>query len=125
MDFTLEAVAPVPVLNRNGQFQTVEFVVDTGFDGFLALPAELIQRLGLEPYSSSEVTFSSSEVTFANGQRELCNTWHCRIRWHDQPRDIVIFESRGEVLLGMALLEGSQITIQARVDGAVVIEELS
>ena len=118
MDFTLEAVVPVPVLNRNGQFQTVEFVVDTGFDGFLALPAELIQRLGLEPYSSSE-------VTFGNGQWELWNTWHCRIRWHDQPRDIVALESRGEVLLGMALLEGSQLTIQARVDGAVVIEELS
>ena len=118
MDFTLEAVAPVPIMNRNGQFQTVEFVVDTGFNGFLALPAELIQRLGLEPYSSSE-------VTFANGQRELCNTWHCRIRWHDQTRDIIALESRGEVLLGMALLEGSQITIQARVDGAVVIEELN
>ena len=118
MDFTLEAVAPVPLLNRNGQFQTVEFVVDTGFDGFLALPATVIQRLGLERYGSTR-------VTFANGQQELCNTWHCRIRWHDQPRDIVIFESRGELLLGMALLEGSQLTIQVRVDGAVVIEELN
>ena len=118
MDFTLEAVAPVPIMNRNGQFQTVEFVVDTGFDGFLALPAELIQRLGLEPYGNSD-------IAFANGQRELWNTWHCRILWHDQPRDIVIFESRGEVLLGMALLEGSQIAIQVRTDGAVVIEELN
>ena len=117
MDFTLEAVAPVPLLNRNGQFQTVEFVVDTGFDGFLALPGELIQRLGLE-------RDDNLEITFANGQREWWNTWHCRILWHDQPRDIVIFESRGEVLLGMALLEGSQLTIQARIDGAVVIEEL-
>ena len=117
MDFTLEAVVPVPVLNRNGQFQTVEFVVDTGLDGFLALPVELIQRLGLE-------RDDKLEITFANGQRELWNTWHCRIRWHDQPRDIIALESRGEVLLGMALLEGSQITIQARTDGAVVIEEL-
>ena len=83
MDFTLEAVAPVPVLNRNGQFQTIEFVVDTGFDGFLALPATLIRRLGLERYGSTR-------VTFANGQQELCNTWNCRILWHDQPRDIVI-----------------------------------
>ena len=118
MDFTLEAVVPVPVLNRNGQFQTVEFVVDTGFDGFLALPATVIQRLGLERYGSTR-------VTFANGQQELCNTWHCRILWHDQPRDIVIFESRGEILLGMALLEGSQLNIQVRTDGAVVIEELN
>ena len=117
MDFTLEAVAPVPIMNRNGQFQTVEFVVDTGFDGFLSLPAELIHRLGLEPYGNAD-------ITFANGQRELWNTWHCRIRWHDRPRDIVALESRGEVLVGMALLEGSQLTIQVRTGGAVVIEEL-
>ena len=117
VDFTLDAVAPVPVMNRNGQFRTVEFVVDTGFDGNLTLPADTIHRLGLEP---AESVF----ITFANGQQERCNAWHCRILWHDQPRDIVIFESRGEVLLGMALLEGSQLTIQARIDGAVVIEEL-
>ena len=117
MDFTLEAVAPVPVMNRNGQFQPFEFILDTGFDGFLALPPELIQRLGLEP---AESVF----VTFANGRRELWNAWECRILWHDLPRDIVIFESRGETLLGMALLEGSQVNIQVRIDGAVIIEEL-
>ena len=117
MDFTLEAVVPVPVMGRNGQFQTFEFVLDTGFDGFLALPAELIQRLGLEPAGDFE-------ITFANGQREVWNAWHCRILWHDQPRYIVAFESRGESLLGMALLEGSQVNIQVRIDGAVVIEEL-
>ena len=117
MDFTLEAVAPVPVMNRNGQFQPCEFILDTGFDGFLALPAELIQRLGQEP---AESVF----VTFANGRQELWNAWHCRILWHDLPRDLVIFESRGETLLGMALLEGSQVNIQVRIDGAVVIEEL-
>ena len=117
MDFTLEAVAPVPVMGRNGQFQTIEFVLDTGFDGFLALPAELIQRLGLE-------RDDSIDIVFANGQSELCNTWYCRILWHDQPRDIVAFESRGEALLGMALLEGSQVNIQVRIDGAVAIEEL-
>ena len=117
MDFTLEAVAPVPVMGRNGRFQILEFVLDTGFDGFLALLAELIQRLGLEP---AESVF----ITFANGRRELWNAWDCRILWHDQPRDIVAFESRGESLLGMALLEGSQVNIQVRIDGAVVIEEL-
>ena len=67
VDFTLEAVAPVPVMARNGQFQTLEFVLDTGFDGSLTLPAAVIQRLGLERYGIAG-------VTFANEQRELCST---------------------------------------------------
>ena len=117
VDFTLEAVVPVPVMDRNGRFQTIEFVLDTGFDGSLTLPAAVIQRLGLERYGTAG-------VTFANEQRELCSTWQCRILWHDQPRDILVFESRGEALLGMALLEGSQVNIQVRIDGAVAIEEL-
>lgn len=36
----------------------------------------------------------------------------------------VVFESRGDSLLGMALLEHSAVTIQVRTDGEVVIEEL-
>ena len=36
----------------------------------------------------------------------------------------VVFESRGDSLLGMALLEHSTVTIQVRTDGDVVIEEL-
>ena len=117
VDFTLEAVVTIPVMDANGQFSPIEFVIDTGFDSYLSLPPERIQQLDSEPAGKID-------VTFANGQTEEWNTWRCRILWHDRPRDVVIFESRGESLLGMELLEGSRVTIQVRIDGEVVIEEL-
>ena len=43
VDFTLEAVVVVPVMDGNGQFRPVEFVIDTGFDGYLSLPLAPIQ----------------------------------------------------------------------------------
>lgn len=43
VDFTLEAVVVVPAMDGNGQFRPVEFVIDTGFDGYLSLPLERIQ----------------------------------------------------------------------------------
>lgn len=117
VDFTLEAVVVVPVMDGNGQFRPVEFVIDTGFDGCLTLPPGVIQELGLE-------LTGSAGVTFGNGQTEDWPAWQCRILWHDRPRDAAVFESRGESLLGMALLEHSAVTIQVRTDGEVVIEEL-
>ena len=42
--------------------------------------------------------------------------------WHTQRREVEIVETDGEALLGMALLLGSQISIDARVGGEVLIE---
>ncbi len=117
VDFTLEAVVVVPVRDSNGQFRPVEFIIDTGFDGYLSLPLERIQQLEGEPAGKIG-------VTFGNGQTEEWNSWLCRILWHDRPREVAVFESRGDALIGMALLEHSAVSIQVRTDGAVVIEEL-
>ncbi len=117
VDFTLEAVVVVPVRDGNGQFRPVEFIIDTGFDGYLSLPGERIQQLEAEP--GGEIS-----VTFGNGQTEEWNSWQCHILWHNRPREVAVFESRGDALIGMALLEHSAVSIQVRTDGAVVIEEL-
>ena len=117
VDFTLEAVVVVPVRDGHGQFRPVEFIIDTGFDGHLTLPLEVIQQLGLE-------LTGSAGITFGNGQTEDWPAWQCHILWHDRPREVAVFESRGDSLIGMALLEHSAVSIQVRTDGAVVIEEL-
>ena len=83
----------------------------------MTLPPEMIQQLDLE-------LTGSAGITFGNGQTEDWPAWQCRILWHDRPRDVAVFESRGDSLIGMALLEHSAVSIQVRTDGAVVIEEL-
>jgi len=42
-----EATLPLVVGNSSGQREVVDTVIDTGFDGFLSLPSEVITRLGL------------------------------------------------------------------------------
>ena len=112
-----QAVVPVAIRDGNGQFQPIEFVLDTGFDGCLTLPYSVIQDLGLEREDQVK-------VTLAGGEEREWNSWYGRIHWHGRFREILILESGGDYLLGMELLEGSQVNIQVRIDGAVVIEEL-
>ena len=113
-----QAVVPVEVRDSSGQLQPIEFVLDTGFDGCLTLPAAVIRDLRLEPEDQVK-------VTLAGGEEREWNSWYGRVLWHGRSREILILEAAGDSLLGMELLEGSQVTIQARVDGAVVIEELN
>ena len=49
-----EATFPLVIGNSDGQRQFVDTVIDTGFDGFLSLPAEMIHGLGL-PWTISHV----------------------------------------------------------------------
>ena len=45
--------------------------------------------------------------------------------WHDQLRDVQVLEANGVPLLGMELMEDSQLTIQPRINGSVLIERLN
>lgn len=117
VDAQLEARVFLPVTDSSGHFHSVEAVIDTGYDGHLTLPPDTIQLLRLTP----GVAISA---TLATGTRERLNTWHGQILWHNRLRPIRVVESLGDCLLGMGLLAGSQLTIQARVNGAVLIEEL-
>ena len=91
--------------------------MDTGFTGNLTLPAESIRRLGL-PYIGNR-TFE-----LANGQQFRFDTYLGSVSWHDRERLVVTLESDGAPLLGMRLLWGSRLTMDALGGGAVEIEEL-
>ena len=60
--------------------QEIKFVVDTGFDGELAIPRSLAPLFG----SSSNFI----EVDFANGQHERTELVDCRVQWTDGYRDV-------------------------------------
>lgn len=118
VDARQRAWIPLETGNGAGNFRPMVFVVDTGFDGDLTLSRESINQLGL-----AEV--APTMVTLATGVREQVNTWGGYILWHGRHRYVEVLETRGNPLLGTRLLEGSQLTVQMRVNGEVVIEELS
>ena len=92
-----EATLPLVVGNSSGQRQVIDTVIDTGFDGFLSLPSEVIVRLGL-PWTISNI------ATLADGSETLFDFYTGTVIWDGQYRTIDIAESETEPLLGMAML---------------------
>ncbi len=53
------------------------------------------------------------------------NTYAGSVNWHDQFQDVLVVESEGTAMVGMNLIWGSRVTLEAREDGDIVIEPLS
>ncbi len=97
----------------------VEAVVDTGFDGELALPPDLIRRLGCE-------YVGTTGGALADGSMVELHYFVARLLWHDAPRTLAAISAgeSPETLLGMELLAGSRLAVDAEPGGPVAITPL-
>ena len=114
----LQAWVAVEVLDGNGQPRPVEVVLDTGFNGDLALPPTTIRRLNLPP------EIRRPAVT-ATGDRYSLMTYRATVLWDGQPRYVQVIEADSEPLLGMELLLDSLVTLEVRDGGHVTVDALS
>lgn len=115
-DGDLEAWVAMSVMDVYGKPQWFEIIVDTGFTGWLTLPAADIRRLGL--------THAGHRYSItASGNTERFEFYRTSVSWHGRPRTVEVFQSIDQPLLGMELLEGSRTTVEAWDGGDVVIEE--
>ncbi|MBW4536423.1 MAG: clan AA aspartic protease [Pleurocapsa minor HA4230-MV1] len=112
-----EATLTVVVGNSNQQLQAIKTVIDTGFTGFLSLPSTIIAALNL-PWSASDI------VTLGDGSETLFDLYTAVVIWDGQYRDIYIAESETEPLLGMAMLYGYRLQVEAIEGDIVKIEAL-
>ena len=117
VDTHRQAWVQLEVESSDGRLESIDTVVDTGFDGHLTLPLQMITEVGLEPDEPSD-------VILATGSKERVNIWRGNVLWHDQLRRVFVLEANGVPLLGMELMEDSQLTIQPRINGSVLIERL-
>lgn len=110
-------MVPVELIASDGQIHVVEAVLDTGFDGELTLPREIIQRLGIPLYDDYV-------SRLADGRDIKVSGYEGQVMWHGRPRNILVLETEGDPLLGMYLLWRNRITIDNYANGPVVVEEL-
>jgi predicted aspartyl protease len=75
-----EATLPLLIGNSNGQRQLINTIIDTGFDGFLSLPSEMITRLGL-PWTISHT------ATLGDGSQTLFDFYTGTVIWDGVPHD--------------------------------------
>jgi clan AA aspartic protease len=112
-----EAMLPLVVGNSNKQNQLVDAVIDTGFNGFLTLPAHIITTLGL-PWSGSDI------VTLGDGSETLFDLYAATVIWDGAYRDVDVAESETEPLIGMSMLYGYRLQVDTVEGGVVKIESL-
>jgi clan AA aspartic protease len=95
----------------------IECVVDTGFEGALTLPPDVIAALKL-PY----VTRISAN--FADDSNVMTRLHLATIVWHRVEREVIVLAMGRRPLIGTALLEDYHLSIDFCEDGSVTIDEM-
>ena len=105
------------VIKNSATTQLVDALIDTGFSGFLTLPSDTISTLGLS-WQGRDI------ATLGDGTSCTFEVYIGLVIWDGQYREIYINESETVPLIGMRLLRGYDLRIQAIEGGIVTIETL-
>jgi clan AA aspartic protease len=108
--------ATLSLPSPNGEL-SIEFIVDTGFEGDLALPAHLAAQLGPEPDGLRK-------RKLADGWVIKCPFYEVSLAWDDDERLTEVLTLQGHPLLGTVLLQDYLLQAEMVEGGDVVIEPL-
>ena len=118
VDQNCEATIRLVVGNLDSQRQMIDAVIDTGFTGFLTLPSSVLADLNLRAYRREEGILGDGSTCIFDVYRGL-------VIWDGELRRIDINESDTEPLVGMSLLYGYRMQLDAIEGGTVTIQALS
>ncbi len=99
--------------------RTVELdaIVDTGFTDYLTVPRDVVRELGLR-YRESMA------YELANGELDMFDLYEGRVLWDGHWREVIVSLAEGGALVGMALIQGYHLSIDAIDGGRVEIRSL-
>lgn len=108
----LQSIVAVRVENASGAIRTVRALIDTGFDGWLSLPMDVIDELDLpwRRYGVAELA-DDQEITFS--------IFAGFVLWDGTLREVAIDAGGATPLVGMGLLENYELRIVVRPGGDV------
>ena len=114
----LEAVIPLSVYGPKAETHEIEAVIDTGFSGHLTLPRTIADALQLD-------RIATGYLTLADDSEVLSDIYAATILWDGQLREVEADVLETETLVGMALLNGYDLSVRVAVGGTVVIKPSS
>lgn len=122
-DDVLEAIVALSVQGDDGATENIDFIIDTGYTGEMTLPQEIIDRLNLRTaeYDGYE---TAPTVMLADGAILTVEVYVTGVWWHDRLRVVEVDSIGSNPLIGMTLLQGSNLSIDAAPGGLVTITEL-
>lgn len=109
---------PLRVPGPGGAEQEVAAVNDTGFDGTLTLPPDVVAGLRL-------AWIGHQPGILADGSQVILDMHAAAVEWDGMPRRVLAIGASGVPLIGMGLLEGYELTIRVVVGGAVRVEAIA
>jgi clan AA aspartic protease len=113
-----QARVAVSLLLPNNQEITLDFVVDTGFEGAMTLPLETVQSLNL-PF------FTQLTANLADDSGVPVDVYVGVIRWQDEEKRIAVLAMGTRPLLGTALLAEHRVQADFTDGGAITITPLT
>lgn len=113
----LDAVVRLVALGPSEIKHEAEFVVDTGYDGDLQLPAKAISELKLAWYCDSD-------YTLADGSTVAVARYRGWVLWDGAKRAVLVDRADADPLLGVNLLKHHRLTIDFISGGGVSITPL-
>ena len=109
-----EAVIPIHLQDATGNIHEFEAILDTGFNGTLTLPSELITTLKL-PWRTR------GSAILANGSEGTFDIHVATIVWDGMPRSILVEAVDVNPLVGMRLLAGYDLRLTVSPGGMIQI----
>jgi len=102
---------------QNVQRRVIDAVIDTGYTGFISLPSEIIVALNL-PWAGVD------RGTLGDGSEATFEVYAATVIWDGEYKNIPVNSAETEPLVGMSLLYGYDLRIQAVEGGTVIIEAI-
>ena len=112
-----EPIIPLSVCGSDGEVYRQDAIVDTGFNGWLSLPPDLIAQLNLR-------WKRRGRAILGDGSECIFNVYEALLVWDGDLLTIPIDEANSEPLVGMSLMEGYQLMVQVVEDGRVELSKV-
>jgi clan AA aspartic protease len=112
-----EAIIRIAVRGTAAREETVDAIIDTGFDGFLTLPASFVSDLALQ-------FAGATKAALGDGSEVSLDAFEAVVAWDNDERSVVTLATTGEPLVGMALLSGYRVALDVVEGGRVAIQAI-
>lgn len=113
-----EPIIPLSIRRVDSKVFTQDAIVDTGFNGWLSLPPNLIAELNLK-------WKRRGRAILGDGSECVFNVYEAVVVWNDALLTIPVDEADAEPLVGMSLMEGYQLTMQVFAGGQVELRKVT
>lgn len=112
-----EAVIELEIVSSDQKIERVEAVIDTGFNGYLTLPGDLVNRLNLQ-------LAGNRRATLGDGNTVVLDVYLAKVIWHGREREVLVLQAEGGPLVGMSLLYGNRVILTIVSGGDVIIDPI-